>query len=284
MSFSRSEEPPPTEIPCNKNKWERKESFVAGRNNISEEDIELLVKLQLGPGTSQPMMGVMLQKSLLRGHSQNQMFLTQAEQSLTRAKSDNINTNNREEERFKQSQQELRNAQAGYTKNNPRGLQTCQFNYKKDKMRFYQEQQQHQNVKKDKVFVRGNSQPQLPLRSHITEDNLTRNISPHQGVKKKTMTVKAGSSQNYPRIKDKMFQEGVKEFIYPDRMCPRKSHPEHDLMRTMSDNKIETCVGPCSPRHRVLGQGAQGSRSEQGLNFSPERVGPGRWWVGYWRQ
>ena len=237
--------------------------------------------------TSSPMM------SLLRGHSQTHMLLAQGEHSMTRAKSDNLNTYCRDE-RVRQSQQDLRARNTQQTgKNNPRALQPCQFNYKKDKMRFYQEQQQQQRqgVRKDKIFLRGNSQPQLPLRSQITEESLTRdncvvggNLSPQHGVRKKNIALLSGS-QSQTRNKDKL----IGELFYQERFPPRMSEHERDLMRTMSDNKIETSLGQSSARQRnysrVGGKTDKGgSSSEQGLNNSPERTGLGRWWVGSWKQ
>ena len=140
----------------------------------------------------------------------------------------------------------------------------------------------------DKIFLRGNSQPQLPLRSQITEESLTRdncvvggNLSPQHGVRKKNITLLSGS-QSQTRNKDKL----IGELFYHERFPPRMSEHERDLMRTMSDNKIETSLGQSSVRQRNYSRvggrtDKEGSRSEQGLNNSPER---GRWWVGSWKQ
>ena len=168
------------------------------RTQISEEEeIELLLKLKLTAHKKDApqMMNMKMQKPLLRGHSQTQMvYLT--EQNMTRAKSDNLSNYQQdargEEPHIKgKSQQDLvfRNSKH-YTEhlspqmlqpdcktNDARGLMACQFNYKKDKMRFYQnnEDKQQKPGRKDKFLLRGNSQPILQLTNSLDELKMDRN-------------------------------------------------------------------------------------------------------------
>ena len=287
------------------------------RTKISEEDIELLVKLQLtsdnnsAVDTKQNVMGMMMQKSLLRGHSQTHMVAWA--ENLTRAKSDSLSCYDQDASDEKphlmgKSQQDLRarNTNLEVAENNPREPQSCQFNYKKDKMRFYQGQKQ-QYGRKDKILLRGNSQPQLALKSYPVDEKTSvfkGNQSYQNGIIKKNVVPGSSSPGQlrtwHKRDQSKGIREDNSQHLHQEKLSANMWQHERDLMRTMSENKIETGIGGCLPRQRdytrVGGRTdtwgsdqeikSQESRSEQGLNYSPERLGiqTVRNWVGHWRE
>ena len=110
-----------------------------------------------------------IQKPLARGHSQTQM-VSWTDQSLTIAKSDNLenykhDARGEDQQPMGQSLQDIlcRNSKPGpknlypedlhykHKKNYYRGVASCQLNYKKDEMKYNQDEQQ-QTVRKRKVY------------------------------------------------------------------------------------------------------------------------------------